>query len=323
MTEVPSVHGREAPSLSAWRAPLYVGWQLTNACDLACSHCVEESGPGKAFKDELTRAQVRRVLKQLRDGQVPYVSFSGGEPFLHPDLFEMASFLAAGGASVKIETNGNALTRENCSALRRCGVHAVQVSLDGAAAGTYRRMRPAGDFDRVLGGIRRLRRSGVALEVNFVPARFNVGEVAEVVDLAWREGACGFYTGRLIEAGNALKRAGMAPTREQYRAFFGVLKRKAAEYKGRMRVCYHEMGIVEELKYRTAHPAALFIILPNGKVKLINALPFVCGDLRTDSLGEVWERFQRGWRSPKVARLVAGLERDPSALSRLHRWVDV
>ena len=36
-------------------APLYVAWQITNECNLACLHCIEESGPGKAFKDELGR----------------------------------------------------------------------------------------------------------------------------------------------------------------------------------------------------------------------------------------------------------------------------
>ena len=34
-------------------APLYIAWQVTNECNLACLHCIEESGPGKAFPDEL------------------------------------------------------------------------------------------------------------------------------------------------------------------------------------------------------------------------------------------------------------------------------
>ena len=52
-----------------------------------------------------------------------------------------------------------------------------------------------------------------------------------------------------------------------------------------MRVHFHEMGLLEELRYRLHHPAALLIVLPNGLVKLINALPFVCGDLRTADAG--------------------------------------
>ena len=88
-----------------------------------------------------------------------------------------------------------------------------------------------------------------------------------------------------------------------------------------MRVCFHEPGILEELRYRLANPAAIFIILPDGKVKLINALPFICGDLRSQKLGEVWRNFRKGWKDPRVAEFVGKLEREPGTLSRLHQWV--
>jgi len=48
-------------------APLYVAWQITNECNLACLHCIEESGPGKAFRDELDDKQVFDVIDQMMD----------------------------------------------------------------------------------------------------------------------------------------------------------------------------------------------------------------------------------------------------------------
>ena len=80
------------------------------------------------------------------------------------------------------------------------------------------------------------------------------------------------------------------------------------------------MGLLEELRYRLENPAALFIILPNGKVKLINALPFTCGDLRADTLGQVWQKFQRAWKSPMVSTFNDRLAEDPNIVSRLHQW---
>src|SRR6185503_13463664 len=70
-------------------APLYIAWQVTNECNLACLHCIEESGPGKAFHDELDHEQASRFLEQVIDLEVPYLSFSGGEPMVHPRFFEM------------------------------------------------------------------------------------------------------------------------------------------------------------------------------------------------------------------------------------------
>jgi MoaA/NifB/PqqE/SkfB family radical SAM enzyme len=74
-------------------APLYIAWQVTNECNLACLHCIEESGPGKAFHDELTDEQVFGVLEQAMDLEVPYLSFSGGEPMVHRRFFDMVSYV--------------------------------------------------------------------------------------------------------------------------------------------------------------------------------------------------------------------------------------
>src|ERR1700741_4347850 len=52
-------------------APLYIAWQVTNECNLACLHCIEESGPGKKFRDELSDEQVFGFLQQAMDLDVP------------------------------------------------------------------------------------------------------------------------------------------------------------------------------------------------------------------------------------------------------------
>jgi MoaA/NifB/PqqE/SkfB family radical SAM enzyme len=303
-------------------APLYIAWQVTNECNLACLHCIEESGPGKAFRDELNEPQVFNFLQQAMDGQVPYLSFSGGEPTLHPLFFEMVEYVCQRDGQLKIETNGHGLSVEKCNRLKALGVKAVQVSLDGASRETFNRMRVRGDFDLAIEGIRNLHAAGVPVEINYSPTLFNVHEIGRAVDLAYELGAGSFYTGRTMYTGNAVKTwHRLVPTEEQYGAFFAVLHAKSDEYRGRMRVHFHEMGLLEELRYRLHHPAALLIVLPNGLVKLINALPFVCGDLRRQSLEEIWSNFQRAWQDPRVAKFVEDLASDPGKTSALHQWV--
>ena len=151
---------------------------------------------------------------------------------------------------------------------------------------------------------------------------FNVHEIGQAVDLAFELGAYSFYTGRTMYTGNAVKTwHRLAPAEAQYEAFFEVLHRKSAEYRGRMRVYFHEMGLLDELRYRLEHPAALLIVLPNGLVKLINALPFVCGDLRRQSLEEIWDRFVGAWKDPRVAHFIEELATDSRKTSSLHRWI--
>lgn len=305
-------------------APLYVAWQITNECNLSCLHCIEESGPGKAFKDELSREEAFKVIDELIEGEVPYVSFSGGEPMIHPHFFEMVERMTASGAGLKIETNGHYLTPENCERLAKFGIKAVQVSLDGATPETFNKMRVNGRFDTAINGIRNLKKAGIPIEINFVPAKFNIKEVGDVVDLSFREGAYSFYTGKIMYTGNAVRTWHItSPSDEDYVPFFETLKAKTEQYKGRMRVYFHEMGLLDELRYRLINPAALFIILPNGKVKLINALPFICGDLRKESMDTVWANFQTAWKNPKVAGFIDDLAKDPKLVSSLHRWIEV
>ena len=301
-------------------APLYVAWQITNECNLACLHCIEESGPGKAFKDELTTAEAFGVIDQLVAAEVPYVSFSGGEPMVRPDFFQLVERLTKGGVGLKIETNGHFLTKENCGRLKDLGIKSAQVSLDGATPASFNKMRVNGRFDTATEGIKNLREAGVPIEINFVPAKFNVREIGAVVDLSHALGAYSFYTGKIMYTGNAVRTWGItAPDESEYRQYFATLKEKCDEYMGRMRVYYHEMGLLDELRYRLKNPAALFIVIPDGKVKLINALPFTCGDLRRDSLGEVWRNFQQAWKSPRVSAFVDRLAEDPNIVSRLHQ----
>jgi len=170
-------------------APLYVAWQITNECNLACLHCIEESGPGKAFKDELSTEEALVIIDQLVASEVPYVSFSGGEPMVRPDFFQMVERITKGGVGLKIETNGHYLTPENCKRLKSLNIKAVQVSIDGATPASFNKMRVHGRFDTALNGIKNLKDAGIPIEINFVPAKFNIKEIGEAVDLAYRLGA--------------------------------------------------------------------------------------------------------------------------------------
>ena len=152
-------------------APLYVAWQITNECNLACLHCIEESGPGKAFPDELDGA-VFAIIDQMIALEIPYVSFSGGEPMVHPHFFAMVEHFCAAAASSRSRPT-DTTSPPKLRALAALGVKAVQVSLDGASRETFNRMRVRGEFDTAVDGLRNLRAAGVPIEVNFSPTCFN------------------------------------------------------------------------------------------------------------------------------------------------------
>jgi len=58
----------------------------------------------------------------------------------------------------------------------------------------------------------------------------------------------------------------------------------------------------------------MLLIVPNGKVKLLNALPFAPADLRRDTLADAWQAYRDAWRSPEVGEFITACRSDPGLL---------
>jgi len=134
-------------------------------CNLRCTHCFVSCGPGDERHALLARAEVReRVAEALTLG-VKEFYFTGGEPFVHPEMVEiLADTLEHGPATVL--TNGTLWTPRRIAALARLTREArytleVRVSLDGAEAAVHDLFRGAGSFARTLAGLGALADAGL------------------------------------------------------------------------------------------------------------------------------------------------------------------
>jgi hypothetical protein len=68
------------------------------------------------------------------------------------------------------------------------------------------------------------------------------------------------------------------------------------------------------MERRRDSPQAMLLIVPNGKVKLLNALPFAPADLRHDSLAQAWQAYRNAWHSPQVREFITACRADPGLL---------
>ena len=66
----------------------------------------------------------------------------------------------------------------------------------------------------------------------------------------------------------------------------------------------------------------MLLVVPNGKVKLLNALPFAPADLRRDSLEQAWETYRSAWRSPMVREFITACRKDPALLRHANETWD-
>jgi len=305
-----------------YKAPLFVAWQINSECNLGCLHCCEEAG--HSMPDEMNKEEVFNFLQQIVDLNIPYVAFSGGEPLLHPHFFKMCEFLRRNNVSLKVETNGEFIDELTAEKLAKLKFRSVQISLDGATAKTHEKLRLKGDWEKAVAACHYLIKNGINTEIVFVPTKFNIHETGALIDFAYSLGAYGVYTGKIMRIGRAAKNWGiLSPSDAEYENFFAVLKEKIDLYKGKMKVYYYPYDVVEELKYRLEFPSASVLVLPNGKVKLIGPLPFICGDLKKQSLAEVWEVYKKSWRNPEVIEFAKKVIVDPKLLAKSNDWKQI
>ena len=301
------------------RAPLFVSWQLTRDCDLACLHCCTESAPGKRLPDELDREEMRRVTGEIIRNEVPYVMLCGGEPLVVPHFLQLAEALGAASVRLKIETNGQRFDDAVAARLARLPVRSVQVSLDGDTQEVYERQRPGGSLAKAHAACGAARAAGLPLEVTFAPTRLNIHDAAAVIRRARELGAFRFNSGQLMRVGTAARHwQRLAPPPEAWSDLRALFTREAAV--GGMEVCFEPFSLADGLRRSAHEPPATLLILPNGWVKVAAALPDVCADLRHCTLTEAWGAYQRAWREPSVEQSVRAALADESCHRLANSW---
>ena len=107
------------------RQPLSVHFDLTYRCNERCVHCyLDHDDHG-----ELTTAECLAVMEELAQAGTLFLTFSGGEIFLRPDLYEILAAARRLHFDVSLKTNALLVTPERAERLREFGVRRVQISV--------------------------------------------------------------------------------------------------------------------------------------------------------------------------------------------------
>jgi len=140
--------------------------QITGTwCNLSCTHCINASGPKDPWLASLDAAEMRRFIEEAAALGVKEIYFTGGEPFLHPEIVPMLAF-ALTYAPTTVLTNGTRIDAAMADALAGLAAGArysleIRVSLDDPDRARNDAIRGVGAFDRALAALRRLSDRGL------------------------------------------------------------------------------------------------------------------------------------------------------------------
>ncbi len=170
---------------TADKKPIVV-WNSTRACNLACVHCYytahTQRDPG-----ELTTAEAKAMIDDLAAFGAPVLLFSGGEPLLREDLYELGAYARARGIRTVISTNGTLIDRAAAARIREAGFSYVGISLDGIRETNDRFRGRAGAFDAALAGMRHCTEAGVRTGLRLTLNKHNVADLNAIFDLLEEE----------------------------------------------------------------------------------------------------------------------------------------
>lgn len=174
-----------ADMTSSSRRPIVV-WNVSRRCNLSCIHCYSNSADAE-YANELTTDQAKAMILDLEAFRVPVLLFSGGEPLMRLDLFELNDFAHRHHIRTVISTNGTLITKAMAAKIKDAAIDYVGVSLDGIGARNDKFRGSAGAFDRALEGIRNLVSVKQKTGLRFTITRHNYPDIRDIFKLVENE----------------------------------------------------------------------------------------------------------------------------------------
>jgi len=257
--------------------PFSVVFEITDRCNLACLHCYQGNGE----KEELSFHEIKVILDDLEKLGTMKVTLTGGEPLLREDFTEIFFYCSQKGFATKLFTNATLLNAEHKKAFLKKPPFAVECSLYGASAKTHESITGvAGSFEKTLANIKWMVEKGIRVFVKSVVLCLNFHEMEGLDRLCHRLGVPFFPTLRVFPSCDPTR----SPERWRIKTDDLMVLRKMKS--GFLKNHSDSDNKSGELICNAGREACC--LNAEGKVYPCVALRWECGDVRKQSLPEIW-----------------------------------
>ncbi len=187
-------------------APFTIAWEVTRACAYACVHCRADA-QHKRDPRELSTLEAKTLARRLAEfGNKPILVFTGGDPMMRPDLFELISYATEQGLRCSLTPTATALpTTERLEKARQAGIKRIALSLDAPRPEVHDAFRQVpGSWHRTMDILHRAQGVGLSVQVNTTVAKQNVDILDEMVPFIQEVGAVQWSVFFLVPTGRAM-----------------------------------------------------------------------------------------------------------------------
>jgi putative heme d1 biosynthesis radical SAM protein NirJ1 len=206
-----------------------IAWNITRTCNLKCVHCYSDSDAQK-YAGELSTLEALQFIDDCADFKVPVLLFTGGEPLIRPDVFELVERAKEKKIRVTFSTNGTRIDRQIAQKMKDLGVGYVGISVDGLGEANDRFRGQAGAFNQALAGIRHCLAVEQRVGLRFTINRYNYTDLEKIFALIEHEQIPRVCFYHLVYSGRAAQMMQHDISREEARAALDLIMGKAIEF---------------------------------------------------------------------------------------------
>ncbi|GAB1411172.1 heme b synthase [Desulfovibrionales bacterium] len=290
-----------------------IAWEVTRSCNLACKHCRAEAHL-EPYEGELSTAEAKALIDTFPQVGNPIIIFTGGDPMMRPDVYELIRYATDKGLRCVMSPNGTLITEETAQMIREAGVQRCSISIDGPDAVSHDEFRGVpGAFDASMRGIELLKKAGLEFQINTTVTRANLGSFKQIFDLCERIGAAAWHIFLLVPTGRAAQLGAEVITAQEYEDvlnwFYDFRKTTtmhlkatcAPHYYRIMRQRAKEEGVavtpenfgLDAMTRGCLGGTGFCFISHVGQVQPCGYLELDCGNVRTTSFPEIWRNSRQ------------------------------
>lgn len=280
----------------------FLQWHLTERCNLRCRHCYQTGADSKELSIYQIRATITEATSMIGDWEKLYgvtinrsCNITGGEPFLRDNLFIILEELSRHGFALFLLSNGTLIDRQRAAELATVGVKGVQISIEGPEK-VHDYLRGRESYRRAVLGAQNLLEAGLPVTFNVTLSRVNAAYLNEMIETAAKLGIQRVGFSRLVPTGQGAELRDRMLTLSELENLYTQISH--------LKISGLAIVTGDPIHWQINRPAPSIssdtpyggcaagvsglTLLPDGTILPCRRLNIPLGNVRTDSLREIW-----------------------------------
>jgi MoaA/NifB/PqqE/SkfB family radical SAM enzyme len=276
--------------------PVVMTFAVTYKCQCRCPHCSagRHTIPGV---EELSTEEAKRIIDESLDLGISVIAFTGGEPLLRHDIFELVSYVDKKKAIAHLFTNGLLLNDETAEKLANAGLYSLFLSLDSPFPEEHNRLRGVrGLFEKGVEGLRRIKERGVFVALSSYATRSGTreGTYRKMYELAENLGVENLVLFDNVPTGNLMKDTSELLTSEQREE---IIRYTTDIFQHRQRPTLSSQAWQNSIEGYLGGIGCVagniqYYVSAHGEVTPCDFTPLSFGNIRDEPLKRIWKRMR-------------------------------